>query len=118
MEKENRELDDFVHHRHTAKQFESYFLTILDDNGLQSINLSTFGKTKITFGTSEDNDIVLASNAVDYSQGYLEINEYGVLAVNTSSSIPMFGNNNKIFDNVYLSEGSFIKIIDSTSESS
>ncbi len=118
MEKENRELDDFVHHRHTAKQFESYFLTILDDNGLKSINLSSFGKAKITFGSSEENDIVLASNAVDYSQGYLEINEYGVLAVNTSSSIPMFGNNNKIFDNVYLSEGSFIKIIDSTLESS
>lgn len=118
MKKENRELDDFVHYRHTAKKGENYFLTILDDNGLQSINLSTFNKTKITFGTSEDNDIVLVSNAVDYNQGYLEINEYGVLAVNTSSNIPMFGNDNKIFDNVYLSEGSFIKIIDNTSDSS
>ena len=118
MKKENRELDDFIHYRHTAKKGENYFLTILDDNGLQSINLSTFNKTKITFGTSEDNDIVLVSNAVDYNQGYLEINEYGVLAVNTSSNISMFGNDNKIFDNVYLSEGSFIKIIDNTSDSS
>ena len=43
MEKENRELDDFVHYRHVAKSGESYFLTIVDDNGLRSINLSTFG---------------------------------------------------------------------------
>lgn len=118
MEKENRELDDFVHNRHSAKQGESYFLTILDDDGLKSINLSTFGKTKITFGTLEDNDIIISSNEVDYNQGYLEINEYGVLAVNISSHIPMLGNNNKPFDNLYLSEGSFIKINDNTSDSS
>ena len=116
MKKENRELDDFVHYRHAAKQDEYYFLTILDDNGLQSINLSTFGKTKITFGTLEDNDIVLVSNEVDYNQGYLEITEYGVLVVNISCHIPMFGNDNKTFDNIYLSEGSFIKILDTTSD--
>ena len=114
MKKENREFDDFVHSRHTAKQNESYFLTILDDNGLQSINLSTFDKEKITFGTLTDNDIILTSDSADYKQGYLEINEYGVLVVNTSNNIPMLGNNNKPFDNVYLSEGSFIKIVDST----
>ena len=116
MKKENRELDDFVHYRHAAKKDEYYFLTILDDNGLQSINLSTFGKTKITFGTLEDNDIVLVSNEVDYNQGYLEITEYGVLVVNISCHIPMFGNDNKTFDNIYLSEGSFIKILDTTSD--
>lgn len=118
MKKENREFDDFVHYRHTTKPNESYFLTILDDTGLQSINLSTFGKDRITFGTLTDNDIILTSDSADYKQGYLEINEYGVLVVNTSLNIPILGNNDKPFDNVYLSEGSFIKIIDDASPSS
>ena len=115
MEKENRELDDFVHYRHVAKSGESYFLTIVDDNGLRSINLSTFGKTQMTFGSANSNDIVLASNAVDDNQGVIEINEYGVLVTNDSLQVPMLGNGNKAFTSLYLSEGSFIKILDSDS---
>lgn len=115
MEKENRELDDFVHCRHVAKSGENYFLTIVDDNGLRSINLSTFGKTQMTFGSANSNDIVLASNAVDDNQGLIEINEYGVLVTNDSLQVPMLGNGNKAFTSLYLSEGSFIKILDSDS---
>ena len=111
MKKENRELDDFVHQRHVAQNGESYFLTILDDTGLQTINLSTFGKNQISFGSSFNNDIAISSNSVDDHQGYLELTEYGVLISNDSLQVPMIGNDNKIINDVYLSEGSFIKIL-------
>ena len=39
-----------------------------------------------------------------------EITEYGVLAVNTTKGIFMKGTDNRIFDEIYLSEGSYIKI--------
>ena len=116
MKKENRELDDFVHLRHVAQNGENYFLTILDDAGLQTINLSTFGKNKISFGSSFNNDIAISSNSVDDHQGYLEITEYGVLISNDSLQVPMIGNGNQIIDDVYLSEGSFVKIIDKASQ--
>ena len=112
MNKGKDNSEDYIHIRHAAKQGESYFLTIFDDKGVQTVNLSNFGKDKITFGKSFDNDIVLDSDLVDLNQGYLEINEYGVVAVNTSQLTPLIGNNNKIFDNEYLSDGNFVKIID------
>lgn len=111
MKKENRELDDFVHQRHVAQNGENYFLTILDDTGLQTINLSTFEKNKLTFGSGFNNDIVLSSNSVDDYQGCLELNKYGVLVTNDSLQVPLLGNGNQIVDDVYLSEGSFIKIL-------
>ena len=111
MKKGNRELDDFVHQRHVAQNGENYFLTILDDTGLQTINLSTFKKNKLTFGSGFNNDIVLSSNSVDDYQGCIELNEYGVLVSNDSLQVPLLGNGNQIVDDVYLSEGSFIKIL-------
>lgn len=116
MKKENRELDDFIHQRHVAKNGENYFLTILDNTGLQTINLSTFGKNKITFGSNFNNDIVISSTSVDDYQGYIEINEYGVLVTNDSLQVSLLGNDNQIVDNVYLSEGSFIKILSNDSK--
>ena len=56
------------------------------------------------------NSIVLSSNLVDDYQGILQFTEYGILAVNTSLRVPMLGNTNKEFKDLYLSEGSFIKI--------
>ena len=111
MRKGNRELDDFVHQRHVAQNGENYFLTILDDTGLQTINLSTLKKNKLTFGSGFNNDIVLSSNSVDDYQGCIELNEYGVLVSNDSLQVPLLGNGNQIVDDVYLSEGSFIKIL-------
>ena len=116
IRKDNSE--DYIHIRHVAKQDESYFLTIFDDKGIQTVNLSIFGKNKLTFGKAFNNDIVLDSDLVDLNQGYLELNEYGVLAVNTSQLTPLIGNNNKVFDNEYLSDGNFIKIIDNDSPES
>jgi len=118
MSNSNNNSEDYIHIRHVAKNDENYFLTIFDDNGLQTINLLNYGKNKLTFGKAFDNDIVLNCDLVDLYQGHLEINEYGVLAVNNSLSTPLIGNNNKIFDNEYLSDGNFVKIFDTKSPDS
>ena len=108
----DKEYKNYGYFRHKTKLNENYFLTLIDDNGIKTINLSNSSKNKLTFGTSEDNDIIIKSNSVDYHQGYLEETEYGILAVNTSSTIPMISNYNKPFKDIYLSEGSFIKLAD------
>lgn len=116
MDKGNRELDDFVHVRHMAKTGEYYFITIIDDNGVHSINFSDFGKNKITFGRKKDTDIPINSMAVDFEQGYFELDEYGIKVVNTSEFADLLTNNNQKIENLYLSEGSFVKILMRDSE--
>lgn len=108
--KNTNENKDFSLLKHKAKNGESYFLTILDDDGLKTFNISKLNKQELTFGQSPNNDIVLSSNLVDDYQGILQFTEYGILAINTSLRVPMLGNNNKEFKDIYLSEGSFIKI--------
>lgn len=119
MIKKNDKIDDCINLKHKANENENYFLTILDDFGLSTINLSNLNKRLITFGSGEQNDIVLHSDAVDIRQGYLQITEYGVLAVNTNKKASLVSNNNKVFSDIYLSEGSFLKLVSNeNSESS
>ena len=115
MRKSNEKTNDFAFFKHKVHSDENYFLTILDDNGIRTFNLLDFEYNQITFGSSKENDIVISSEVIDNNQGYLEITEYGVLAVNTSDYFEMIGNNNKSFKHLYLSEGNFIKIIDPNS---
>lgn len=116
MNKANREYDDFVHVRHIAKNGEYYFITIIDNNGVHSINFSDFGKSRVTFGRSDGNDIQIESMALDFEQGYFELDEYGIQVVNTSDYADLIGNNNQKIDYLYLSEGSFVKILMKNSE--
>ena len=109
--KQNREFNEFENFKRKAKPNENYFITIICDNGVTVINLAEKNKNLFTFGKGSDNDIVINSDSLDYQQGYLEITEFGVLVTNTSAHIPMFGNNKKSFDDLYLSEGSFVKIM-------
>ena len=109
--KQNREFNEFENFKRKAKPNENYFITIICDNGVTVINLTEKNKNLFTFGKGSDNDIVINSDSLDYQQGYLEITEFGVLVTNTSAHIPMFGNNKKSFDDLYLSEGSFVKIM-------
>ena len=71
MAKQDQELNVYEHFKHKTTTGEYYFLTIIDDNGVQTINLSTEDKDIFYFGTSIDNDILIVSDAVDYLQGYL-----------------------------------------------
>jgi len=111
MNRINREFDDFAHIRHVAKENEHYFITIIDNSGIHSVNFSDFSKKRITFGAHFRNDIVINSRTADLEQGYFEIDEYGIKVVNTSQSVDLMTTNNKVIDNLYLAERSYIKII-------
>lgn len=111
MKKNNDETNDFAYLKRKTHSNESYFLTIFDDNGMRTINIQDLHKNLITFGQNPNDDIILYSDNVDYDQGYFELTEYGLLAVNTSKNFSIVGNNNKPFNDMYLSEGGFIKII-------
>lgn len=115
MKNKDEEYSDFERFKRKAQTEDNYFLTIFYENNLTTINLSEYRKTFFTFGRDEDNDIVIHSEEIDFEQGYFEITEYGVLAVNTSKEYSMISNNNKSFNDIYLSEGGFIKIMNPSS---
>ena len=115
MKNKNEEYSDFESFKRKAQTEDNYFLTIFYENNLITINLSEYRKTFFTFGRDEDNDIVINSENIDFEQGYFEITEYGVLAVNTSKEYAMVSNNDKPFNDIYLSEGGFIKIVNPSS---
>ena len=115
MKNKDEEYSDFERFKRKAQTEDNYFLTIFYENNLTTINLSEYRKTFFTFGRDEDNDIVINSEEIDFEQGYFEITEYGVLAVNTSKEHTMISNNNKPFNDIYLSEGGFIKIMNPSS---
>ena len=111
MKNKDEEYSDFERFKRKAQTEDNYFLTIFYGDNLTTINLSEYRKTFFAFGRDEDNDIVINSEDIDFEQGYFEITEYGVLAVNTSKEYTMISNNNKPFNDIYLSEGGFIKIM-------
>lgn len=110
MKLKSEETKDLKGFKHKTKRGENYFLTIFDDSGIKTINISKLNKKLITFGNGKNNDITISSDIIATRQGYFEITEYGVLAVNTTKGIFMKGTDNRIYDEIYLAEGSFIKI--------
>ena len=116
MKNENEEYKEFERFKQKALPGDNYYITIFYDGNLNTINLSEYKRNLFTFGKDPENDIVIESEEIDDEQGYFEITEHGVLAVNTSKNFPMIGNNDKAFDDIYLSEGSFIKIINPNTE--
>lgn len=118
MKKENEEYKDFERFKQKATEDNNYYISIFYNGNIETINISEYRKKFFTFGSDEENDIVVNSENIDLEQGYFEITEYGVLAVNTSKKFSMLGNNNKSFDDVYLSEGTFIKIVNAEEDNS
>lgn len=116
MKNKNQEYNDFESFKRKAQTEDNYYLTVFYENNLTTINLSEYRRSFFTFGRDEDNDIVIHSDEIDFEQGYFQITEFGVLAVNTSKNFLMISNNNKPFNDVYLSEGGFIKIINPSSQ--
>lgn len=116
MKNKNEEYNDFENFKRKAQTEDNYFLTIFYGDNLTTINLSDYRKKFFTFGRDEENDIVINSEEIDFEQGYFQITEYGVLAVNTSKNYLMISKNNKVFNDIYLSEGGFIKIVNPSSK--
>lgn len=104
-------MSETVYMKHKPDSSEHYYLTIFDEAGIKTVNLKTFSKEEISFGRSTQNDIVIEAKYIDEVQGYLKITEYGLLAVNTSKSIPMSGNN-KFVTELYLAERGYLKFFD------
>ena len=109
--KNNPNDNDFAYLKRKTHSNETYFLTIFDDNGMRTVNLKELNKHLITFGSDPNSDIVLYSNNVDFEQGYFQLTEYGLQAINTSKNFTIVGTNNKPYDDIYIAEGGFIKII-------
>lgn len=115
MKNKNQEYDDFDNFKRKAQTEDNYYITVFYEDNLTTINLSEYRRNFFTFGRDEDNDIVINSEEIDFEQGYFQVTEFGVLAVNTSKNYLMVGNNDKPFNDIYLSEGGFIKIINPSS---
>ena len=50
MKFKNEETKDLKSFKHKAKRGENYFLTIFDESGIKTINISKLNKKLITFG--------------------------------------------------------------------
>ena len=111
MKKKNQEYNDFARFKMKAKSNDNYYITVFYGDTTSTINLSEYKRNLFTFGSDAENDIVIKSDNIDKEQGYFELTDFGIQAVNTSKKFQMVGNDNKPFEDLYLSGGSFIKII-------
>ena len=70
MKFKNEETKDLKGFKHKTKSGENYFLTIFDDSGIKTINISKLNKKLITFGNGKNNDITISSDIIATRQGY------------------------------------------------
>lgn len=111
MPKNFKEKENFSELNNDINSYENYYLTIFDDNGLTTINLNEFNKDLLHFGKNSDNDIVINSCHISEFQGVLKYTEYGFLALNMSESCSMIGNCDRVYKDLYLTDGCFLKFI-------
>lgn len=87
-----------------------YFVCIIGDGKVRSVCLNDFNKDIITFGRTDDNDIVLSSNLVSGKHGYFSIGN-GIFSVyDNQSKNGVFVNNFKCNLGFILKDGDTIKI--------
>lgn len=94
--------------KNTKKKIK-YIITIIGDNYIKNISLNDYESNKITFGRSEDNDIVLPSLLVSQHHGYFIIDDGSIRVFDENSKNGIFVNSVKAKDS-YLNDGDFIKI--------
>lgn len=94
--------------KNTKKKIK-YIVTIIGDNYIKNIFLNDYDSHKITFGRSEDNDIVLPSLLVSQHHGYFTIDDGSIRVFDENSKNGIFVNSVKAKDS-YLNDGDFIKI--------
>lgn len=86
-----------------------YTITIIEEDDIKDISLDSFNKSKITFGRSEDNDIVISSLLVSLHHGYFEIENDEVKIYDNNSTNGIFVNN-KSEKSSSLRDGDYVKI--------
>lgn len=88
------------------------FLTVFDEGGNpRELDLSSFGKDKITFGRGEENDIVISSPIVSKKHGYFQVENGICTIVDTDSTNGIYLENIKV-QKARLQIGNVIKIRD------
>lgn len=107
----NQEYKDFKHIKYKASENEKYFITIFDDSGINTVNLNKYEKDKISFGKNLNNDIIIDSQNIDSNQGYFQITEHGLYIKNDSENFILLANKDKEYNDAYMSQGNFIKIV-------
>lgn len=87
-----------------------YTISIIGSDKVKNVSLNDFGKNRITFGRSSDNDIVLSSPIVSNHHGYFIIDENGVSVYNNKSKNGLFVNDVMILNGTPANDGDIIKI--------
>lgn len=78
-------------------QKRAFYITILDGTDSDKIvNLGEFQKDTVTFGRSQDNDIVLSSSLASKQHGYFEYNGESWVVHDNNSTNGIFWNKEKI----------------------
>ena len=93
------------------KDKNQYIITVIEDNNIRNIDLTTFNKSIISFGRGDGNDIVLTSPLVSINHGYFVIDNNQIKVRDNNSTNGIFVNNNKV-DELFLKDGDSIKIDD------
>ena len=87
-----------------------YTVSIIDSGEVKNVYLGDFGKDKITFGRSNDNDIVLDSPIVSSHHGYFFIGENGLSVYNNNSKNGVFVNNVLVLNGCIVEDSDAVKI--------
>ena len=95
------------------QQFDKnqYVITVIEDDNIRNVNLTSFHKSKISFGRGEENDIVLTSPLVSVNHGYFELSDNSISVTDNQSTNGIFVNNNKM-SQATLKDGDSVKIDD------
>lgn len=88
-----------------------YVITVIENDNIRNINLSSLHKSRVSFGRGEDNDIILTSPLVSVNHGYFELSDNHITITDNQSTNGIFVNNNKIVQ-ATLKDGDSIKIDD------
>lgn len=81
-----------------------------------SVDLSTFGKSKVTFGNSPANDVFISSSVVSEYHGYFQLTNIGWIIVDNHSKNGIVANGKKTAD-AQLVNGMEIRIVDDGNKS-
>ena len=63
-----------------------YIISIIESNSVKNICLNDFNKSKISFGRSKSNDIVISSPIISSCHGYFNLGADGVEVIDNDST--------------------------------
>ncbi len=75
---------------------ESFYLTIINDDKIETYNLNDFNSSQITFGRKDDNDIVIDSMLISGHHGYFNIVDDEIYIIDDNSTNGIFYNGKTI----------------------